>query len=156
MLLRSKTPNRVVQKRVRHQGRWKVKPIFRFDEKGLYDLDESKFSETDIKKLKAMFEVVETESNKMSFDEMVTNKIKETIAKHDFKKAQEQTLKELEDRKEIETTEEVVEETTEEVKTNPYDSMSEEELRALAKEKKIKSWHVKGVEKLKKELMEVK
>lgn len=60
MLLKSKVPNRIVQRRVRKLGGgFKVVPWFRFDDKGFYELDETKVTQSDINKLKQKFEVVE-------------------------------------------------------------------------------------------------
>ena len=86
------TPGRIVTKRVRIFGKLRVKPIFKFDSNGEYDLDESKFDKTDIAKLKRLFS----------------------------------------------RTESVV--------------LSDDEIRLMAKEAKIKSYHVKSIDRLKEEL----
>ena len=60
MLLKTKVPNRVVQRRVRkHGGGFRIKPWFRFDSEGYAEIDETKLTQSDINKLMNTFEVVE-------------------------------------------------------------------------------------------------
>lgn len=62
MLLKTKVPNRIVQRRIKKLGgRFKIVPWFRFDNKGYAELDETKLTQSDIIKLKQKFEVVENE-----------------------------------------------------------------------------------------------
>ena len=56
-------PGRIVQKRVKKQGKWKVVPWFKFDEKGFAEIDETRITRRDLIKLKQKFKVV-------GFDEM--------------------------------------------------------------------------------------
>ena len=84
----------------RRFGRTRPVTLFKFDDKGYAEIDEKRFSPTDLSKLMAKFKVVD-EENKKSID-----------------KADD----------------------------------SENDIRQLAKEKGIKSWHVKSIEKLKQEL----
>ena len=54
-----------MQKRVKNRNkRVKIVPIFKFDENGYAEIDESKFTETDLKFLKTKFKVVEEETEK--------------------------------------------------------------------------------------------
>ena len=60
MLLKTKVPNRVVQRRVRKPGGgFRIKPWFRFDSEGYAEIDETKLTQSDINKLMTTFEVVE-------------------------------------------------------------------------------------------------
>jgi len=60
MLLKTKVPNRVVQRRVRKPGGgFRIKPWFRFDSEGYAEIDETKLTQSDINKLMSTFEVVE-------------------------------------------------------------------------------------------------
>lgn len=60
MLLKTKVPNRVVQRRVRKPGGgFRIKPWFRFDSEGYAEIDETKLTQSDINKLMNTFEVVE-------------------------------------------------------------------------------------------------
>jgi len=74
MILKTKVPGRVVQRRVRKNGGgFTVKPWFRFDENGLAEIDESKLTKADIIKLTSKFEVVEEvvkEYKDMSYQEL--------------------------------------------------------------------------------------
>jgi len=61
MILKTKVPGRIVQRKVRkYGGGFRVVPFFRFDENGLAEIDETKLTATDIKKLTTLFEVVDT------------------------------------------------------------------------------------------------
>jgi len=57
MILQS-TPGRIVNKRVRKGGRYKIVSWFKFDSKGFAEIDESKISAVDLNKLKLKFKVV--------------------------------------------------------------------------------------------------
>lgn len=57
-------PNRVVQKRVKKQGKFRIVPLFRFDNEGRFELDETKYSKTDISKLTNVFKVEKTKVEK--------------------------------------------------------------------------------------------
>ena len=84
------TPNMVVQTRKMTFGnKFAVVPLFKFDENGCAEIDETKFSQTDLSKITTLFKLNE---------------------------------------------------------------QSEDDIRQMAKEKGIKSWHVKSIETLKKEL----
>ena len=91
-------PGQVVQKRLFVQGRYRIVVWFRFDDKGIAILDESKVSQTDIDKLKHHFKVEQSE--------VVTTQIE----------------------------------------------LTDEQIRLLAKDKGIKSWHTKAIKTLKGEL----
>lgn len=54
-------PGRVVQKRVKRNGRKRIVALFKFDEKGFASIDETKYTATDLKSLKRLFKVVEEE-----------------------------------------------------------------------------------------------
>jgi hypothetical protein len=54
-------PGRIVQKRIKRQGKWRVVPWFKFDEKGFAEVDESKITSRDLIKLKQKFKVVGVE-----------------------------------------------------------------------------------------------
>ena len=58
MKLKTKVPGRVVQKRIKRQGKWRVVPWFRFDEHGFAEIDETKVTKSDLIKLTRLFEVV--------------------------------------------------------------------------------------------------
>lgn len=99
-------PNQVVQKRVRKFGGKKaIKPIFRFDENGFAEIDESKLTQTDILKLKRKFKVVENikevEKVKEEVEEIDENVIRQQAKKAGIKswhvKKTEKLIKELED-----------------------------------------------------------
>jgi len=51
------TPGRIVNKRVKRQGRWRVVGWFKFDDKGFATVDETKITATDLSKLKSKFKV---------------------------------------------------------------------------------------------------
>lgn len=51
------TSGRIVNKRVKRQGRWRIVPWFRFDKDGFATIDESKINSTDLSKLKSKFRV---------------------------------------------------------------------------------------------------
>lgn len=81
MLLKTKVPNRVVQRRVRKPGGgFRIKPWFRFDSEGYAEIDETKLTQSDINKLMNTFEVVEVvlkkevekEIKDMSYQELQT------------------------------------------------------------------------------------
>lgn len=81
MLLKTKVPNRVVQRRVRKPGGgFRIKPWFRFDSEGYAEIDETKLTQSDINKLVNTFEVVEVvlkkevekEIKDMSYQELQT------------------------------------------------------------------------------------
>jgi len=78
MLFKS-TPGRVVQRRVRKQGRMRIVVWFKFDDKGFAEIDESKVSPSDLSKLKRHFEVVERDLSKLKHRELV-----ELAKKHDI------------------------------------------------------------------------
>jgi hypothetical protein len=52
------TPGRIVNKRIKRQGRYRVVGWFKFDEKGFATVDETKITATDLNKLKKLFKVV--------------------------------------------------------------------------------------------------
>jgi len=70
MKLKSKVPNRVVNRRVNRFGRWYVVQWFKFDDKGYADIDESKLTKSDINKLKAKFDVVEEDLKDLGYKEL--------------------------------------------------------------------------------------
>lgn len=75
MILKTKVPGRIVQRKVRKPGGgYRVKPWFKFDENGLKEIDETKITKSDLIKLTKLFEVVEDEkeeSKKEKEDEKV-------------------------------------------------------------------------------------
>lgn len=48
-------PGRIVQKRVKGQFGFKIVPIFKFDENGMAEIDDTKFDDTDLNKFRAIF-----------------------------------------------------------------------------------------------------
>ena len=73
MLLKTKVPNRVVQRRVRKPGGgFRIKPWFRFDSEGYAEIDETKLTQSDINKLMNTFEIVEI---------MIQKEVKEEVEK---------------------------------------------------------------------------
>lgn len=74
MILKS-TPNRVVAKRVRKQGKMRVIQLFKFSENGYAEIDENRFTKTDIDKLKKLFKVVGNKEKDLSdykYNELLT------------------------------------------------------------------------------------
>lgn len=116
MILKTKVPGRVVQRRIKKPGRgYRIVPWFRFDKNGYKEIDETKLTNADIVKLKSLFEVVD------SIEKL------------------EDTDKEYNDTKEKELVE----------------VAAETEIREQAKELGIKSWHVKSIERLIKEIKDM-
>jgi len=63
-------PGRVVQKRVRRQGKVRIVPWFKFDDNGYAEIDETKVTQEDLNKLKSLFEVVEEDLKDLSYQEL--------------------------------------------------------------------------------------
>lgn len=63
-------PGRVVQRRIKKMGKYRIVPWFKFDDKGFAEVDESKISPTDLVKLKSKFVVVETNVKDLSYQEL--------------------------------------------------------------------------------------
>ena len=93
MILKTKVPGRVVTHRVQKFGRWYVQEWFRFDDKGLAEIDETKLTQSDINKLKAKFEVVDTNLKDLSYQEL--KKMASDKGINTYKKGKKQLLKEL-------------------------------------------------------------
>ena len=58
------TPGRIVNKRVRKGGRYRIVGWFKFDSKGFAEIDETKLSPVDLSKLKTKFKVVAPKTKK--------------------------------------------------------------------------------------------
>jgi hypothetical protein len=63
-------PGRVVQKRVKRGGRRKIVALFKFDKDGYATIDESKYTATDILKLKRLFKVVEEDYSTLKYQDL--------------------------------------------------------------------------------------
>ncbi len=85
-------PNRVVQKRVRKLGKWRIVVWFKFDSDGYATIDESKITPEDLVKLKAKFKVVEEE---LTYKELQA-KYKEKTGESPVGKKKSDLIKELE------------------------------------------------------------
>ena len=59
MILKTKVPGRIVQRRVRKPGGgYRIKPWFRFDDEGLAVIDETKLTKSDIIKFRGAFDIL--------------------------------------------------------------------------------------------------
>lgn len=63
-------PGRVVQKRVKKMGKFKIVLWFKFDEKGFAEIDESKVTAKDLATLKSKFKVVSTDIKDLTYQEL--------------------------------------------------------------------------------------
>jgi len=105
MILKSKIPNRIVQRRVRKPGgRKRIVPLFRFDENGLAEIDETKLTATDIKTLTTLFEVVDDVKEhkvdgKVNLSELSYQELKKTASEkgiNTYRKGKDDLIAELE------------------------------------------------------------
>jgi len=98
MILKTKVPGRVVQRRKRLPGgRYKIVPWFKFDDKGFAEIDETKLNQVMIQKLKSKFEVVEKKEKKVdSNEEAIRQQAKEAGIKSWHVKAIKRLKEELE------------------------------------------------------------
>lgn len=76
-------PGRVVQKRDRFQGKMRIVPIFRFDENGIAEIDETKYSETDLSKFKVLFGTKPTDNITEELKPIVDDSTAQDVIKQD-------------------------------------------------------------------------
>jgi len=74
------TPGRIVNKRVKRQGRYRVVGWFKFDDKGFATVDETKVTATDLNKLKKLFKVFVPKAEEKPSNKPVKRSYKELQA----------------------------------------------------------------------------
>ncbi len=92
-------PNRVVQKRVKKQGKFVIKVWFKFDADGYAEIDETKVSGSDLVKLKKFFKVVEQKDEKQSLESLSYQQLKKRAKEEGLQLgriSREEIIKELE------------------------------------------------------------